>query len=420
MIPFLLDLTLRGGTVTAAVLVLDCALTKYMRPRWRRAWWILAALAWLVPIRLPNVPTELELPLPTIAASPHAEWGSSEVWIARPANTLGVKQDEVLGALLLAGTFAALTATLVRTVCVARRWNSERLCSNPEILELLEDCKSDSGVTAPIGLVLTTSVSTPVLLGWLRPRILLPQILLKSASRKQLRAILLHELAHFHSADIPVNWLFSIAMALHWFNPVVYLASWRWRKYCEFAADASALDWMPCETREDYGKALITALKNTHELPVPKGALALGESFEGLKERIRLVASEGTRTRMAFLSGLVAFAVVVFVALPSRGSVVLAEDPLATKSAAIAFSDKWLENLDDGKCRESWSSLSPQFQKVFTVNQWNRVCATELAWANAESARLHSRITQQWRDDPMATRFRMTRSPSGMIASTKN
>ncbi|MFI5105061.1 MAG: hypothetical protein ACHP79_09085, partial [Terriglobales bacterium] len=49
-------------------------------------------------------------------------------------------------------------------------------------------------ITAPIGLVLTPSVSMPALLGWLRPRILLPHSLPAAVFTEQLRGILLHEL----------------------------------------------------------------------------------------------------------------------------------------------------------------------------------------------------------------------------------
>jgi beta-lactamase regulating signal transducer with metallopeptidase domain len=185
MIPLLLDLTLRGSFVTAVVLVLDWSLTSQMHPSWRRAWWILVPLAWLVPLRLPKIPSELQLPLPAIVRTAGAlpeHIVSTPSAVVGASNSMRAPWTEIIGIILAAGTFTALVTTVHRTVRTTRRWSGERLCTDPYILNLLEDCKSDAGVTAPIGLIVTSSVSTPVLLGWLRPRILLPQALITSVN----------------------------------------------------------------------------------------------------------------------------------------------------------------------------------------------------------------------------------------------
>jgi len=391
MIPFLLDLTFRGTLVTIVVLVLDWLLTQKMQPRLRRAWWILAALAWLLPLRLPEIPREFSLPLPSISKG-------AEVLRVFPASaaskttstvrSFDMRWIEIIGAVWITGTIGGLFVIVVRTIQTTRRWSGKRLCSNSELIDLLEDCKSDAGVTAPIVLVLTSSVSTPILLGCLRPRILLPQVLVDSVSRKQLRSILLHELAHFRSADIPINWLFGFAMAIHWFNPFVYLASRRWRIYCEIAADAAALRWMRPDARVDYGEALIIALGQTHETSIPQGALALGESFESLKERIRLVGSGGGRARMATLVAMVSVILAVFVAMPSQATEVLATDPIEAKSLASTAAFKWLKVIDDGSSNESWDTASQNFKTFFTLDQWGRNCAMITAWGKCESRRL--------------------------------
>ncbi len=49
----LLDLTLRGSGVFLAVWLLDRLTGPQMRARWRRVWWALVPLAFLMPLRLP-------------------------------------------------------------------------------------------------------------------------------------------------------------------------------------------------------------------------------------------------------------------------------------------------------------------------------------------------------------------------------
>jgi beta-lactamase regulating signal transducer with metallopeptidase domain len=46
-----------------------------------------------------------------------------------------------------------------------------------------------------------------------------------------LRHVFLHELAHLKRHDIALNWLFAGAQALHWFNPLVWLAFQQARRH---------------------------------------------------------------------------------------------------------------------------------------------------------------------------------------------
>ncbi|MFA7079188.1 MAG: M56 family metallopeptidase, partial [Syntrophomonas sp.] len=60
---------------------------------------------------------------------------------------------------------------------------------------------------------------TPMLIGILRPLIIIPDI---SFTEKQLKNILLHEVVHLKRFDVGIKWLTMIAVSLHWFNPLVY------------------------------------------------------------------------------------------------------------------------------------------------------------------------------------------------------
>ena len=51
-LPLLLDLSARGSIILVAVLILDRVLAGKMTSRWRRVWWLLVPLAFLLPVLL--------------------------------------------------------------------------------------------------------------------------------------------------------------------------------------------------------------------------------------------------------------------------------------------------------------------------------------------------------------------------------
>src|SRR5262249_60862855 len=56
-------------------------------------------------------------------------------------------------------------------------------------------------------------------------------------SDEQLRSVVVHELAHVKRRDTMARLVAQIACSLHWFNPLVWLASWRLGVECERACD---------------------------------------------------------------------------------------------------------------------------------------------------------------------------------------
>jgi beta-lactamase regulating signal transducer with metallopeptidase domain len=371
MNPLLLELAIRGTIVATLVLILDRGLDRCQRPEWRRFWWFIVSIAWILPFHLPHrraIPS-LPLTLPAnwttglIGAAPRENWSglsfharfdwahlAAEVWLVGAALNFGV--------------------IALRTAWTARRWSGVRLCTDHEMLELFEDCKKITGVRAPIALALTPRVSSPALLGWLRPRILFPETLAHTLSREELRGVFFHELAHVRAGDIPMQWLFCLGRSLHWFNPIAHLATRRWMYFRELAADAAALAWMPETSRDAYGHALIAAVREANPLPLPQGALALGESFNQLKLRITMIAHSQNRARLVWLASLVSVALFAVALLPRT----LAADDTATeaaaKSVAKANGDAWLNLMDTGKFAESWSEAAAGFKKMLTSDQW--------------------------------------------------
>lgn len=206
-------------------------------------------------------------------------------------------------------------------------------------LELLEQCRERAGLRRPIRLLESAEVPAPAVLGWLFPVLLLPPGMAARLNAPQLRHVFLHELAHVRRHDILTNWLSTLAQALHWFNPFVWLALRAMRTDMEQACDARVLHWLPADERSGYGHTLIDLLDGV-PARVPAHGLGIVEEPAQLRERIALIALFGSRraTSPALVVLLVA-AVTSVAAVQPRFDVpdgAPVEDALPAQETAVA------------------------------------------------------------------------------------
>lgn len=364
----LLYLSLRGLVVFLLVYALDALVAFRMSAMSRRWWWTAVPLAFLVSVA--SIPLPLFPPLAGVREAPE---GGMET-LSPPVDLLTQTVAGALNAvgnnagfcLWIIGAVVYLLVIILQTRAAMRRWSRERLCTDSALLNLLEDCKQEAGITAPIGLVVSDHVSAPALLGWLRPRILLPCDLISSMSRSELRAVLFHELAHFRSLDIPLNWLFTIVRVIHWFNPASHLAFLAWTRFREEAADERAMTWMKESSGTAYGEALLHALRQTNGRTPPFGALAIGESIHNLKRRITMINHYQNKSpRFLWAATILVLLVLGCIVRPVR-----ANDTADPKPLAVTAMQVWLKEIDQNQFAQSWKDASPSFQKAVTSDQW--------------------------------------------------
>ncbi len=129
----------------------------------------------------------------------------------------------------------------------------------------------------------STLSQVPVVVGYLRPVILLPVSLLTNMPPSQLEAILAHELAHIRRHDFIVNLLQTLVETLFFYHPAVWWLSRQIRVEREHCCDdlvVAALD-----NRVEYGRALLAI----EELRGERTLLVLGAHDGSLLSRIRRI-----------------------------------------------------------------------------------------------------------------------------------
>jgi len=145
--------------------------------------------------------------------------------------------------------------------------------------------------------------ATPMLIGFFRPVIILPN---REYSAAQLDSILLHELTHMRRFDIAVKWLSLVVCALHWFNPLVWLVRVEIDKTCELSCDEAVCILLDSGGRQNYGHTLIDIAADTGSPKLPRTVLSttMCQEKHTLKERLAAISGTKKYTRIAILAAI--------------------------------------------------------------------------------------------------------------------
>jgi beta-lactamase regulating signal transducer with metallopeptidase domain len=128
---------------------------------------------------------------------------------------------------------------------------------------------------------LCDGADSPFILGVLRPRIFLPSGL----EELQLSHVLAHERAHLRRLDQLWKPLGFLLLAVHWFNPALWLAYILFCRDMELACDERAVRDLDPAARADYAQALLDLSRPGRA--VAACPLAFGEA--GVKQRVKNV-----------------------------------------------------------------------------------------------------------------------------------
>lgn len=129
---------------------------------------------------------------------------------------------------------------------------------------------------------LADHLSTPFVVGLVRPRIYLPSDLPES----QQGYILCHERYHLRRGDHWIKLLAFAALCLHWFNPLVWLAFFLAASDMEMSCDEAVVRRMGGSIRADYSASLLSLATGRHI--IAGSPLAFGEG--STKSRIHNLA----------------------------------------------------------------------------------------------------------------------------------
>lgn len=162
------------------------------------------------------------------------------------------------------------------------------------------------GIKRMIKIAESGIAKVPMVIGHLKPLILIPAGLLTALPPTEIEAILIHELAHIQRRDYLINLFQSLLEIIFFFNPAVLWLSSLIRTERENCCDDIAIQ--QTSSKVNYIKALVSCQE--YQLSAPSYAMAFQGKRNELMGRVKRMAS-GTNYALNFRERSILFVILV-------------------------------------------------------------------------------------------------------------
>ncbi len=318
----ILEISITSAAAIAVILLISGLSEGRFRKKWRYWVWAFLAVYLIVPFKIdfPDAPIKMEIPphemvitqreeppkyivpedsqsestvLPVVPNVPETDNSENENPVMNEAPVLESQPKiYVYPVVYVAAVIWAVGAVTVcgwniamylRFVTRSKPWNRE--IEDEEVLRLFEDIKAEMGISRRVKIYENRLIKSPMMVGYIRPRVLLPA---EALLPEEYEFVLRHELTHCKRGDIWYKFLMMLAASIHWFNPMVGRMCHYADSDMEITCDAAVVKAMAGDRRQEYCATILNIMRRGQNSP-----LLLSTSFYGgakiLKKRFSAV-----------------------------------------------------------------------------------------------------------------------------------
>ena len=209
-----------------------------------------------------------------------------------------------------------------------------------DLLDILDSQRSGLGISRKIPLLISPAADCPMLAGFIRPALYLPD---ENISAADAAFIFRHELTHCRHGDLWLKLLLTAAQCVHWFNPLVYLIVRFAQEDIELACDDAVVRGQNAAYRRAYGE---TILRSAVAQSRRRQALVscFGDDKKTLMRRFEGLFDKSVKKRGAALIVLVAL---LTATLGGTIAVGTKKDPAAAEARALLMANTFAQAYVD-------------------------------------------------------------------------
>ena len=238
---------------------------------------------------------------PISAAASHQYAGSHEIFAAEIRNFSLPEFICYIKTVIDANMPLILSGWLIGAALFSLRmvggwWYISKLRTQATILnnewsDLLQHLAQQLEIGKVVSLAQSARIHSPLIVGFLKPMVLIPVGMFSGLSSEQIETIFIHELAHIRRHDYIVNLIQSIFETVFFFNPFVWILSNIIRREREYCCDDAVV------MKHGSSIAYAHALTHLEEVRLSKSvlALSLAENKNQLLNRIKRIMEKSAK-----------------------------------------------------------------------------------------------------------------------------
>jgi bla regulator protein BlaR1 len=384
------EASIAATILTLIVFAIERGLQKRLSAAWRFAIYLPVLLRLLLPIvpesptSILNVPTWIKpVDKPKVSFSPTAlptqlpatilvaENASLKNPVLRTNETLpqkglsDMKPVQFFAMLWFAVAVILLLRLGIGALRLNRRLARERAAS-PELLDLIETLRLESGTRRKLRVIETPLVESPCLFGLLRAKLLLPVGFAERLTKTELSHVMLHELAHLKRGDLVINGIMAVARAAHWFNPVVWLLFRRMRLLRELACDRLVLEMRRADSADAraYGETLLKLINSFSSRAITAPTIGILENEQSVEARLHQIAIFVPHPRRISATGILVIGVLLAVGLSNAQSPRIESPPAEIEAAPTSTAKSSAQELKAKRSAANIETLEREYVRA--------------------------------------------------------
>ena len=209
-------------------------------------------------------------------------------------------------------------------------------------------------------------IESPFVMGIFRPEIYLPS----SLSEQEQAYIILHEQHHIRRLDHVIKGVAFLALCIHWFNPLVWVAFILSSKDMEMSCDEAVVKKLGEEIRADYSASLLSLATGRRIIAGTPLAFVEGDTKSRIKN---LLNWKKPKVWITVLAAVVCVAVVAACAANPQGMHAETPGDTSAMTGQFASMEEYAQRTMDGK-------KTAHYYRPDGTEATANVTGTKLAW----------------------------------------
>ena len=267
-----LILSLFGFGITALLLLLKTITAKKLPARWQYCVWIILLISMVLPTYKLIPKKEAQ----KLAIVPQNQTAQTETQPQEETNPdtvvtydtpieyrevnispkIQIRLFDLIAYIWGAGVLIFLLVIIIsyfRFLCRKNK-NAVKISDN----KIFSEVKNELKIKRHIRLKASSDIGSPMLVGILFPTVYIPCLEIPDDN---MRMVLLHELTHYKRKDLLVKWFAVLVNAVHWFNPLCYLACAALSEACEVSCDMAVTKNMSEDEQKLYMQTILNLVE---------------------------------------------------------------------------------------------------------------------------------------------------------------